>query len=285
MSDHRNTFDKKILQGAFNKAAKTYAGSAVLAKAVAEELVDRLQYMKVSPRTILEVGSGAGFVAQALAKTRLAKAYTIHLDFAIDLLRQATLNKKTVHVCADTYKLPFKTHSMDVLLSNLCLPFVDDIYAVLDEWQRVLKPGGLCLFTTLGSDTLKELKQAFAAVSQYSHVHTFLDMHNVGDALLATKFAEPVMDVDVVTMHYNSVDELLVSLKNQGVLNASSQRPRGLMTPRVLARMKQAYELSAGRCPATVEIVYGCAWATDVIPNKRVGNEVHVPMDILTRKR
>ncbi len=210
----------------------------ILAKAVAEELVERLQYMKLLPQTILDVGSGMGFVSEALAKTKLSAVYTIQVDFALDLLRQASSLSK---VCVDTYKLPIKTHSIDVLLSNLCLPFVDDIYAVFDEWQRVLKPGGLCLFSSLGPDTLKELKQ--------DAIYKFLDMHDVGDALLATGFAEPVMDVDTITLHYDSIDEL-----------------------------------QEGESSVTFEVIYGCAWATNVIPNKRIGNEVHVPMQILKRK-
>ena len=156
------------------------------------------------------------------------------------------------------------------------------MYAVFDEWQRVLKPGGLCFFSTLGPDTLRELKQAFAGVSQAVHIHDFLDMHDVGDALLATGFAEPVMDVDVVTLDYSSVENLLVSLKKQGVVNVLQQRSRGLLTPR--QKLTDVYERRNQQFPATFEIVYGCAWATDVIPNKRVGNEVHVPMQILKKK-
>lgn len=279
-------------KNAFNKAAKTYDNTAVLAKEVAGQLVDRLQYMALSPNTILEVGSGTGFVAQALREVKFSKAYTIHVDYAVNMLQQSHHKRNTpgkiVDLCADTHKLPLKTHSIDLLISNLCLPFVDDLAIVLDEWQRVLKPGGLCLFTTLGHDTLKELKQAFSAVSPYPHVQDFLDMHDVGDALVQAKFAEPVMDADVVTMAYEGVDDLLLDLKNQGVVNTAQQRSRGLFTPRFLNQVKQHYpkrDYSGvdNHFPVTIEVIYGCAWATDVIPNKRVGNEIHVPFSTIKR--
>lgn len=276
-------FDKKAIQRAFNKAANTYDLCAVLAKDVAAELVDRLAYLSISPETILEVGSGTGFVSRALASTQFSKAYTIQVDFAIDLLRQAQANQ--TKICADTYKLPIKTHSIDVLLSNLCLPFVDDIYVVLDEWQRVLKPGGLCLFTSLGPDTFKELKQVFSMIGHTFTADYCLDMHTVGDALLATGFAEPVMDVDVVTLDYDSVDTLLLDLKKQGIVNTLQQDAKDLLTADILEDVKRLYSCKDGLYSATFEIVYGCAWATDVIPNKRIGNEVHVPISTLRNRR
>ena len=110
------------MRQAFNKAAVSYEATAVLAKAVAEELVDRAQYMAVSPNIIVDVGAGTGFVAQALARTELATVYTIQVDFASALLQQAPVNQHAVALCADTYRLPLKARSVDLLLSNLCLP-------------------------------------------------------------------------------------------------------------------------------------------------------------------
>lgn len=271
--------DTSIIQKAFNQAAGTYSASAVLAKESAQALVERLQYFAIKPKVILDVGSGTGFVAQALKASPFSKAYTIALDFASAMLQGQNA------ICADTLKLPIKTASVDLLVSNLCLPFVNDLGLVFKEWQRVLKPGAACVFSTLGPDTLIELREAFARVHNQPHVHGFYDMHDVGDALLKANFAEPVMDVDNVSLPYQSLKDLFDDLKRQGVTNALDVRLRGLMTPRLFNQCQLAYPKTDGYYHANVEVVFGSAWATDVVPNKRVGEAVHVPLDSLFRKR
>ena len=275
-------------QQRFNRSASTYEEHAILPEAVAAQLVDRLQYVDTKVNTIVDIGSGTGFVSQALAESRFAAAEVLQIDFAIERLRWQQAHNDfmqvNVPICADAMRLPLQNHSVDLLFSSLCLPYVVDIAAVFREWQRVLKPGGLCLFATLGPDTLIELRQAFAAVHNWPHVHGFYDMHDIGDALVKAQFAEPVMDVDNMTIRYDEVDDLLLDLKQQGLTNVLTERHRGCMTPRQLQQAKQAYPQQEGYLPATFEVIFATAWSTDAIVNKKINNEVRVPIHSIKKR-
>jgi malonyl-CoA O-methyltransferase len=159
---------------------------------------------------------------------------------------------------------------------------------VFRECRRVLKPGGLLTFTTFGPDTLVELRRAWAAADGHTHVNRFIDMHDLGDALVRSGFAEPVMDVERFTLTYAEVRDLMRDLKAIGAHNANAGRPRGLTGRGALARMTEAYEeyRRDGRLPATHEVVYGQAWRPAGDPRGRsVGGEVVVPISQIGRRR
>lgn len=280
--------DDKQAQQRFNASADTYEEHAFLAQAVAHELVERLQYLDISATTIVDVGCGTGLVTDALAQSQFKNADVIQIDYALQRLQWQQQHKDFALtnncLCADALKLPLKTHSVDVLLSSLCLPFVINIAALFREWQRVLKPGGVCAFATLGPDTLIELREAFAQVHEQAHVHGFYDMHDVGDALVKAQFAEPVMDIDRMTVAYDQVADLLQDLKQQGVTNVLEARQKGLLTPSQLQKMQTSYAQKDGRFAATFEVVFATAWASDSTLNRKVGNEVRVPLHSLKRR-
>ncbi|MGD8617251.1 MAG: malonyl-[acyl-carrier protein] O-methyltransferase BioC, partial [Gammaproteobacteria bacterium] len=144
--------------------------------------------------------------------------------------------------------------------------------------RRVLRPGGLLLFTTLGPDTLRELRDSWAAVDGYSHVNLFLDMHDVGDRLVRARFADPVMDVERLTLTYPDVWKLMRDLKQVGAHNVTTGRPRGLMGKSHMRRLGAAYERyrTDGVLPASYEVVHGHAWAAS--------DEVSVPLERLRRR-
>jgi malonyl-CoA O-methyltransferase len=142
--------------------------------------------------------------------------------------------------------------------------------------------GGLLLFSTFGPDTLKELRAAWQAADDGVHVHDFTDMHDLGDALVRARFADPVMDVERLTLTYSDVEGVLQDLKAIGAHNAARERPRALTGKARFARFRAAYEgfrNSDGRLPASHEVVYGHAWA----PLARTG-ETHVPFTAIKRR-
>jgi malonyl-CoA O-methyltransferase len=130
------------------------------------------------------------------------------------------------------------------------------------EMHRVLKVDGLLIFSTFGPDTLKELRGAFTGVDQHNHLNRFTDMHDIGDMLVHSGFAEPVMEMEYITLTYADVRGVLHDLKAIGAHNATAGRGRGLMGKNAWARLIENYERlrSNGRLPATFEVVYGHAW-------------------------
>jgi malonyl-CoA O-methyltransferase len=168
-------------------------------------------------------------------------------------------------LCADMQRLPLATNSIDLLWSSLALQWAQDLEATLRGLHRVLAPGGLLIFATFGPDTLKELRTAFAAVDDAPHVNRFVDLHDIGDMLIHAGFANPVMEMEMLTLTYADLKTLMRDLKGIGAHNAATMRSRGLFGKSAWARLEQAYESqrAAGRLPATYEVIYGHAWAGD----------------------
>ena len=197
---------------------------------------------------MLDVGAGTGR-GSALLKKRYPKAEVIAVDLALPMLQAAKKHsawlKPFQRVCAEATHLPFPDHSVDVLHSNLCFQWIDDLAALFNECARVLKPGGALVFSTFGPDTLKELRAAWASADQQSHVSRFLDMHDVGDALIAAGLRDPVLDVDRYTLTYSEPKMLLKELKGLGATHADRARERHLTGKAHYQRMLAAYETHA----------------------------------------
>ncbi|MEQ1519414.1 MAG: malonyl-ACP O-methyltransferase BioC, partial [Usitatibacteraceae bacterium] len=262
------------MRRSFANAANTYDEHAFLQREIADRVFERLEYIKLEPATVLDIGCGTGY-ATAKLRARYPKANIIGLDLAEQMLVRARRDTKTAPLlqritgrtppqswlCADTEALPIANESVDLALSNLTLQWCDP-ERVSKEVMRVLKPNGLFMFTTFGPDTLKELRAAFRKVDDKPHVNSFIDMHDIGDILLAAGFADPVMDQETVTLTYTDLKPLLRELKGIGAHNVLDGRSAGLMGRQRWLRMLSAYETfrKDGRLPATYEVVYGHAW-------------------------
>ena len=222
-----NSFDPKQLVAAFNRAADTYDQALALPAEIGKRLLDRLDYIKVAPKTILDLGSATGHQTRALEK-RYPKANIIALDFATNMLckakQQARWFTHQHFLCADATHIPLPDHSVDLIYSNLLLHWISDLPSLFSELARVLKPTGLLLFTSLGPDTLKELRQSWASINNLPHVHSFLDMHDLGDGLLKFKFADPIVDMEKITLNYSTPDKLFKDLKSLGASNLALDR-------------------------------------------------------------
>ena len=195
--------------------------------------------------------------------------------------------RRFTRVCAQAERLPLGDGSVDLILSNLMLQWCDELAAPLAEARRVLAPGGLFACSTLGPDTLHELRAAWAEVDDDSHVNRFLDLHDVGDALVRAGFAEPVLDVERGELTYADTTALMRDLKAIGAHNATRGRPRGLTGRARMEKMRIAYERFRrnGRLPASFEVVYATAWGGGdrAIASVRDG-EARVPADAIRRR-
>jgi malonyl-CoA O-methyltransferase len=264
--------DKHKTRLGFERAASTYDANAILQREVGERLLERLDLIKLQPETVLDLGSGTGFISENLLK-RYKKARIIGVDLAHSMVKKTRQRggwlRKPHGVCADAARLPFQPHCADMLVSNLMLQWCNDLPGVFSEFAQVLKPGGVLMFSTFGPDTLKELRASWGKVDGYTHASRFMDMHDVGDALLQAGFRDPVMDMEIITLTYADVRGLLRDLKGIGANNATHGRNHGLTGKVRLRAFLEAYEnfrSGEGLYPATYEVVYGHAWAPQLLP-------------------
>jgi malonyl-CoA O-methyltransferase len=287
--------DSRQVRRNFARAAAGYDAVAVLQREVASRMLERLDYVNIEPQRVLDLGCGTGASLTALGE-RYPKSQVLGADASEAMLRAGRGQRaglrwllpflrgnKAVLVAADASALPFKADSLGLVWSNLMLHWLDDPQPAFRELRRILDVGGLLMFSTLGPDTLKELRASFA--DGYAHTQRFADMHDYGDMLLGCGFADPVMDMEVLTMTYSSVDELFRDLRQSGAGCAMHGRRRGLMGRSTWLAARAAYAKLAddGRLPATFEVVYGHAWKAP--PRKTADGSAIVRFDPKQRLR
>jgi malonyl-CoA O-methyltransferase len=273
----------------FNKAASSYDNSALLQNVIGERLLERLDLVKIDPEAILDLGSATGVYSTALQK-RYKSASVIGADLAWNMssyaLKQRKWFAKQRYICADGESLPFKDKSFDLVFSNLMLYWVNDPDKLFSEMQRILKPGGLIVFTTFGPDTLKEMRQSWELVDNLVHVNRFMDMHDVGDSLTKSGFEGVVMDNENITVNYDQLADLHQDLKKLGEVNINFGRHLGLMGKARWNSYLDAYEkltTTEGEFPASWEVIYGHAWSTDrIIPLNTKNSEFFSDIKIKT---
>lgn len=278
-------FNKVRVRQAFDRAADDYDQFAVLQNEVCSRLLEKLEVVKIKPEWILDAGTGTGKAIPALF-ARYKKAQLVALDLSENMLdksaRHGGMLRSPHLVCADVECLPFSDDTFDLIFSSLSLQWCNDLNAALLEAKRVLKPGGLFVFTTFGPDTLKELRHSWNQVDDANHVNRFIDMHDIGDALLQDGFAEPVMEAEMLTVTYDSVDEIMHDLKAIGAsvtagVSKQGQSGRGLSGKSVLQTVRQAYEgfRQQGLLPASYEIIYGHAWKPQAAEVEKHSTKTH----------
>jgi malonyl-CoA O-methyltransferase len=262
--------DKRAARRAFDRAAGRYDDAAVLQQEVGRRLLEHLDPIAIQPRTIVELGCGTGAQLEKL-RERYPAAKVIGLDVSAAMLARARRRSSWWRrfagsapslLRADAEQLPLAPGSCDFAFSNLALHWCDP-GAFFAEAARALSTGGLLLFSTFGPDTLRELRSAFAGADRAPHVHSFIDMHDLGDALVHAGFGDPVMEMENITVEYADVTALARELRATGSANAWPGRRRGLMAPAHWRRVVEGYERfrrADGALPLTCEIVYGHAW-------------------------
>jgi malonyl-CoA O-methyltransferase len=258
--------DKRQMRRAFNRAARDYDATAVLQREVCARMLERLEYIKLQPLRILDAGSGTGWGTRRLAQ-RYPAAQMIALDIASGMLQTARGRSgwwqklfggtKQMHVCGDIEALPLAGNSVEMVWSNLAVQWCNDLPATFVELHRVLKVDGLLMFSTFGPDTLKELRRAFHGVDQHNHLNRFTDMHDIGDMLVHSGFAEPVMDMERIILTFETPQRLLQELRGLG-RNLHPLRFAGLRGRRWHAQLQQA--LADAPLQLTFEVIYGHAF-------------------------
>ena len=264
MSDY--DLDPGRVRTAFDRLGDGFERDAFLYGEICERLLDRLDLVNLTPATIIDAGTGTGRMARALA-ARYPESTIICIDFSAGMLRHMRPDggaPSLIALGADLHALPLRPGSVDLVLSNLALPWCEDLAGVIAEFERVLTANGLLSFATVGPDTLRELRLAWAKIDQHSHINAFFDMHDIGDALLQAGLADPVMDAETLTITYGSVGQLLKELKLHGSINATQGRRRGLTPKSQLTALQHAYQRFQidAKLPASIEIIYGHAWGT-----------------------
>ena len=302
-------FQRDHIQKHFDHAAVSYDEAAVLQRKVAERLDERLDLVTIEPQLILDIGAGTGILTEKMIQ-RYPKAHKIAIDLSSKMLQQADNKLQPQHfswlpnavknrfkrflrptalINADAAVLPIESGCADLIVTNLMLQWCDDLDQVFAEFRRVLKPEGLLMLTTFGPDTLKELRKAWAEVDEQDHVNTFIDMHDIGDALIRNGFGQPVMDVESFTLTYEKPMAVLKDLKAIGATRASQGRQTGLMGKHRFTKMLNAYDAmrAQGKIPATYEVVHGHAWAAEEIvkgPNRDRSGLVEISLDEFSRQ-
>jgi malonyl-CoA O-methyltransferase len=255
--------DSRVARRRFERAAQSYAQASRLEAEIGARMLERLDYVKISPRRVLDAGSGPTRDARALAK-RYRGAEVLALDYSPAMLRAGRRRwrflQKVLPLCvgADFARLPLAAASVGLVWSNMALHWAADPLAALREFHRALAVEGLLMFSTLGPDTLAELRLAAGE----ARVHSFADMHDLGDMLVAAGFAEPVMDMERITMVYADGAALLADLRASGQTCALTGNTRGLAGRQFRASLmeKLAAQRREGKLPVSYEVVYGHAW-------------------------
>lgn len=277
ISQEAYTIDKARVRKSFGLAAQRYDQSAILQAEVRQRLFERLSITTLSPLRMIDAGCGTGGGAQLL-RQRYPQAACYMLDFAEGMLQQAKkpqaglfqqvksifVGEKLHAICGDLEQLPFANQSVELVWSNLAMQWCNNLDQTLSEMHRVLAPDGLLIFSTFGPDTLKELRIATSVDASHIHVSRFIDMHDIGDAMVRAGFTAPVLDVEHFELTYQDVKAVMRDLKAIGAHNATLGRHRGLHGRQFLSQIEQRYEAfrKDGKLPATYEVVYAHGWKT-----------------------
>jgi malonyl-CoA O-methyltransferase len=255
----------------FDRAAPTFDAADVVHRVTREGLFARMQPMLIDAGVVVDLGCATGTACQSLAR-RFRGTRILAIDLSRNMLRR-TIDKKswfskTAAIQADAAAIPLADHSVDVVYANLLLPWIDDPALMFTEVARILRQDGLFLFSTLGPDSLLELRRAWQGVDTGEHVNRFIDMHHLGDAAVRAGMRDPVLDVDRLTVTYPSVAALFRDLSAVGARNSLAHRRRSLVGKGLFRAMTENLESTRrdGLIHCEFELVYGHCWGSGSTP-------------------
>jgi len=279
----------------FSGAAESYDHHAVLQREIGDRLMAHLNFTKIEPKRILDIGCGTGYVTRLLTN-KFKKSHITGLDLSETMVRHTRKHHalrlpwhgKRHHCVADGCALPFADGSFDLVTSNLAMQWVANPSDMLVEMRRVLAPNGLILFSTFGRRTLAELRQSLAELPINSekrkagHVLPFPDVMSLGDELNKLAVELPVIDSDLFTLTYPNVMALVRELKGLGASSSAiSGRSGGLYGRRLLKELDTSYgdkhRMEDGQIRATFEALYAQAWHKDS-PYQPKGNIIPIEL-------
>lgn len=273
----------------FLKSLGEFDAHSAVFETVSQQLQERLGLLAIKPAKVLDLGCRTGYQLDALQQL-YPEAQIIGCDLATkkptelprswpNWLRKRP--KSPSRLVCDPHELPFADATFDLIVSNLLLPWSHSPHRIFEEAQRVLNPGGAFMFTTAGPDTLMEYRTTWAAIDGYLHSFGLIDMHDIGDSLMASGFAAPVLDRDVLHVDYPSIGALQEELRALGAANVAGGRRMGLMAPSVYAALDKQTTPN-NRFLVSLELVHGHGWKGELNPaGKNTDSEYKIPVDSL----
>lgn len=286
--------NKQRLREDFSNAATTYDAAAVAQNEICDRTLERVDMIKINPKNILDIGTGTGRSLQGL-HVRFPDSLITVCDIALSMLKQCQHNNPDhsfyYPICCDAYQLPFENNSFDLVFSTSTFQWCEDLTTVISECKRVLTEDGALVFSTFGPDTLFELRNSWAQVDKFEHVHEFLDMHIIGDILLSNSFYDPVVDMERLIIEYKTLRLLLQDLKDTGSRSKfnykTSDVSSGLLGKEKYNHLVKAYEEYRQKndtLPASYEIVYGYARKVIQPQASEKDKEIKIPVSKLDKK-
>ena len=280
--------DRRAALIRLQRASATFDSADAIHSEARTRLLARLPLFNLNPRRVVDLGAATG-----KASTELATLYPDARIFAMDLCWHMTIRSRNrcrcldrvATICGDAERMPVRGNSIDLVFANLLLPWCDPGEVFL-EAARVLRDGGLLLFTTVGPDTLMEVRKAWSEVDDGVHVHGFVDMHDLGDLANRSGLAEPVLDIDRLTVTYPDVGGLVSDLRACGATNVAHGR-RSQLTGRSrwnAFRDRLESQRSAAGLSISVELIFGQAWGAGRPATRGGGDRVGIPVDEITRR-
>lgn len=280
----------------FDMVAGRFRRHDAVVREVGDRLIDRLQYIRIAPERVADVGCGAGAAMTALS-ARFPSAHVAGFDLSEAMLRQGIgfrgriprwMGGRPPDLCvADAGHLPIADDAVDLVFSNLMLHWHPQPHTVFPEWRRVLRVDGLLLFSCFGPDTLKELREACRSALPDARPMPYIDMHDFGDMMVASGFANPVMDAEVLTLTFASARDLLREVRALGG-NPRDDRSAGLPSGRQARNLLDALEAQRGddgRIRLSFEIAYGHAWKPAPRPETSGISVEALRADLANRRR
>lgn len=286
--DTTQSLNVRHMRRRFDRAAATFDASDFVHAATRDGLFRRLEPVTVDASVVVDLGCATGNSMRALEK-RFRSARVVGIDLSRPMLERARAKRgwfsRSSFVQADARALPLADRSVDVVFSNLLLPWISDPASLAGEVARVLRDGGVFAFATFGPDSLSELRAAWEGLDELEHVHRFPDMHDVGDALVRAGLRDPVLDVDRLAISYDRVERLFADLTSVGARNSLAARRRDLSGKAVMSSMKERLEglRRNGEIRLELELVFGHCWGTGSVAR---GRDARIdPASIRVRRR
>jgi malonyl-CoA O-methyltransferase len=250
---------KQKIAANFNRVAWNYNKVASLQRNVGNKLMNYLNAVKITPQTILDIGGATGYFAELLS-FRYPQSQIINIDIAQNMLSEALSHQNLL--CSDFDYLPLINKSVDLIFANMSLQWSIDLNKTLSELNRVLRPNGLLIFSTLGPETFYELRNCWQQIDNYAHVNTFVSAEMLQKILHNNDFTVSI-NTEKKIQTYSSMSQLLHYLKAIGTNYVyNGNRSRGLLTKRKLTQLESIYEQyrnQNNQLAATFEIIYGLA--------------------------
>jgi malonyl-CoA O-methyltransferase len=282
----------------FDRRADRFGPASAIVREVGRRLRDRLDEIRHDARLVLDVGCGPGaeqrwllerfrhatWVGVDLSRAMLAKAPAGDAAFARWLPAGLRPAPRAMRIRADAERLPLADGTADCVFSNLMLHWHPAPHRVIREFARVLREAGLLLFASFGPDTLRELREACAVALPHARPMPFVDMHDLGDLMIAAGFEGPVTDAEHVHLTYGSVRQLLAEVRALGA-NPRDDRhpalPSGRQARALLAALESRRDAD-GRISLTFEITYGLGWKA--APRPAASGTTKIGVDELRRQ-